>query len=72
MKKHNSKQNITDFQLLTKTLEKMDIKEIPKITDVNFNHEKKSLTITYSNGSKKGYIGNIAIKVMQTLKKFEK
>ncbi|MCF6184230.1 MAG: hypothetical protein L3J56_06330 [Bacteroidales bacterium] len=72
MKKHNFKQNTTDFELLIKELEDMDIKTPVKITDIDFNQEKKSLTLTYCNGSKRGYIGNIAIKVMQTFKKYEK
>lgn len=71
MKKHNSKQNTTDFELLIKTLENMDIKAPAEIKELRYNHEKKSLTIFYNDGSKRGYIGNIAIKVMQTFKKYE-
>lgn len=72
MKHKSNKQSIIKLKLLIKTLEEMDIKTPLKITDIDFSHEKKSLTLTYSNGSKRGYIGNTAIKVMRTLKKFEK
>ncbi len=72
MNEQNFKQNITDFELLTKELENMDIKTPHKIKAIDYNHEKKSLTITYENGALRGYIGDIAIKVMQTFKKLEK
>ncbi len=71
MNEQNFKQNITDFELLTKELENMDIKTPHKIKAIDYNHEKKSLTIYYPNGKKRGYIGNIAIDVMQTINKYE-
>ena len=72
MKKQSSKQHTIDFKLLIKTLEDMEIKSPAEIKDIDYNHDKKSLTITYINGSRRGYIGGIAIKVMETLKRLEK
>lgn len=72
MKKQSSKQHSTNFQLLIKTLENMGIVTPAEIKDIDYNHYKKSLTITYKNGQRRGYIGNIAIKVMAILKKLEK
>lgn len=72
MKHKTNNQNTTKLELLIKELENMEIKTPAKIKDIDFSQEKKSLTITYNDGSRRGYIGNTAIKVMQTLKKYEK
>ena len=72
MKKQSSKHSIIKLKLLIKTLETMEVKEPKRIKKVNYDHQKKSLTIFYHGGAKRGYVGNIAVKIMQIFKKYEK
>lgn len=59
----------SELEIFINEMERLGIMNIPAIKEISFDAVKQSLVITYNSGIKRGYTGNIALKIYETYQK---